>query len=281
LKTILYATDYSDNSIAALRQAQFWSELMNASLIVLHVFDVPISVASPVTLAYTQKEKRLFTEHHAKLKTFCWKHLDTYLHKTKIRFEVVENGMADDAIVEQAVELNADLIVVGTKGSSALKEFILGSTAKGLIGKAPCPVLVVPEGCDNTQMKTIVYATDFEGADIFAIRRLAKIAKALDATIKVVHISTKAEYAGDQQFQWFKDMVGQKIKYDKIEFFMIYSESVYEELLEFMVDSEADMLAMLERGQKGIMAKLFHRDLVKKMESGIGIPFLSFAVEGL
>jgi nucleotide-binding universal stress UspA family protein len=46
-------------------------------------------------------------------------------------------------IVELAVELKADLLVIGSAGHSELYERMLGSRADRLVHLAPCPVLVV------------------------------------------------------------------------------------------------------------------------------------------
>lgn len=70
MKTILYATDYSNNSVAALRMAHLLAKKFISKLIVMHIFDVPISVASPLSMSYMKKEKRLFVENRAKLKEF-------------------------------------------------------------------------------------------------------------------------------------------------------------------------------------------------------------------
>ncbi|MCL4839414.1 MAG: universal stress protein [Thermoanaerobaculia bacterium] len=47
------------------------------------------------------------------------------------------------ALLEAAEELGADLLVVGTRGSSGLEHFLLGSTAERVIERAGCPVLTV------------------------------------------------------------------------------------------------------------------------------------------
>ena len=65
MKTILYATDYSENSVAALRMAQLLAKKLGSKLIVMHVFDIPISLASPVSVSYLKKEKRLFVENRS------------------------------------------------------------------------------------------------------------------------------------------------------------------------------------------------------------------------
>lgn len=57
---------------------------------------------------------------------------------------VVEEGDVVERIVAAAAAERADYLVIGTEGRSALQELILGSTANGILRRAPCPVLVVP-----------------------------------------------------------------------------------------------------------------------------------------
>jgi nucleotide-binding universal stress UspA family protein len=281
MKTILYATDYSQNSIAALRLANVMAKKFEAKLIIMHVFDVPISLASPVSMTYLKKEKRLFVEHTAKLKSFCAEHLNDTLDKSVITFVVDEDGSVHNGILEKAFTFDADLLVVGTKGASPIKEFILGSTPKALIRKSSCPVLAVPAKSDVTSFKKMVYATDFEQADIFAIKRLVKIARKFDAEIRVIHITTEKEYAGKDQMEWFKEMLQEKVAYDNLEFDLIFSDTIFEELVKYLGDSEADTLAMLERKESTFYQKYVQTDMVTKMVKNIDIPLFSYSAVAL
>jgi len=52
-------------------------------------------------------------------------------------------GDAADAIIDVAEEQRADLIVVGNKGMTGAKRFLLGSVPNKVSHHAPCSVLVV------------------------------------------------------------------------------------------------------------------------------------------
>ncbi len=281
MKTILYATDYSENSIAALQSAHLLTQKFNAKLIVMHVFDIPISLASPVSVSYMNKEKKLFVEHRAKLKEFLSEHLGSSWEAANISFVVDEDGSVWNGILEKALKFDANMIVVGTKGASQVKEFLLGSTTKALIQRAPCTVLAVPKTVKCTHFKKMVYATDFEQADNFALRRLVKIAKKFDAQVRVVHITTQKEYAGEEKMEWFKEMLNEKVDYKKMDFDLIFSDTIFEELVWYLEDSEADLLAMLERKNNTFYQKYIQNDMVRKMVKDIKVPLLSFNVVGL
>jgi len=281
MKTILYATDYSENSVSALRLAYSLAKKFSAKLIVMHVFDMPITLASTVTVTYLKKEKKLYVENRAKLKNFVDHYLDTIEMYMDLNFVVYEGTSVSSSIIEKAIKFNADLICVGAKGTSVIKELLLGSTANTLLKKSPCALLVVPTGSEKTELTKMVYATDFEQADIFAINKLAKIAKKFDAQIRVVHITTRNEYDGEGQMEWFKETLKQKVDYAKMEFDLVFSENVFEDLLWYLENAEADLLVMLERKESTFYQKYFQSDKVQQMVKKSPVPLLSFNVGGL
>jgi len=56
------------------------------------------------------------------------------------------DGYAAGNIVEQAGELQASYIVLGSHGHTAFYDLLVGSTTHAVLKKAPCPVVVVPPG---------------------------------------------------------------------------------------------------------------------------------------
>lgn len=80
--------------------------------------------------------------------------------------EIVRPGLAVDqtllrdhaarAIVDQAREFGAELIVVGSRGHSTMETMLLGSTSAEVVDHAPCPVLVARE----PQIGSIILADD-------------------------------------------------------------------------------------------------------------------------
>jgi nucleotide-binding universal stress UspA family protein len=53
-------------------------------------------------------------------------------------------GPTVEVLLDEATDLGADLIVVGTHGHRALHRFLVGSTTDGLIRRSTIPVVVVP-----------------------------------------------------------------------------------------------------------------------------------------
>lgn len=276
MKTILCATDYSDNSISALKLADVLCDKLNADLHVIHVFDISATFISTVSLAYARLEEAAFNNHREKLDAFCWKHLNLKEAKKRPVIHVVENSIESDGILEKAEKIKADLILVGMTGSNIVKDLFMGSTATALIEKSPVPVLSVPFNSGVTELSTIVYATAFEEADILAIEKISQFAAAFNSEIKLIHVSTKKEYSGEDQMQWFKEMLKEKVTYKNISFEFRLSDDILSTLKAYLKEVDAGILAMLEREGNTLIPNLWHFDLVKRMKLERLVPLLSF-----
>ncbi|KGL62101.1 universal stress protein [Polaribacter sp. Hel1_85] len=276
MKRILHATDYSENAVPALKYAFNLSEKLNASLFVVHVFDYPTIFSKELKEPYENLEEKSYKTHHDMLVDFCTKHYEGDIDEVDLSFDAIEDKSIVNGIMKKANNLNADLIITGTKSEKVLKELLLGNTAKKLIEKAPCPVLTVPKVQNVKNLDTIVYASDFEKYDISAIYNLVSIAKPFNATIKIVHISLKEDDEEIRKMEWFTELLNEKIEYDNIDVEIIFSDNIFDALSSYLEDKNADMVAMLERNSKGIMNMLFHIDLVKKMETLGNVPLMSF-----
>jgi len=81
-------------------------------------------------------------------------------------------------------ETAADLVVVGARGASFLRQMVLGSTAERLVGTATLPMLVVKQVAHRPYASVLV-AVDFSDASLAALRCARAIAPG--ARIRVLH----------------------------------------------------------------------------------------------
>ncbi len=276
MKTILYATDYSDNSVSALHYACDLSEKLKANLIVLHVFDTPSFSGTYMLRPLKQIEKNAYEEQLAVLNTYCKKNIGEKLNRINVQMEVIHNVSILKGIMKKTKELDVDLVIIGMKDKHSNRGFLMGDIAKSLLTKISCPTLVVPNKSNIQTIKNIVYATDFESDDILAIENLISLALPFLAKIHIIHISSKEEYKGKDQMLWFKDLLKQKVDYKHLEFEFIISDSIFEELTSYLDKVNANLIVMLERDERSFLKKIFHKDLVKRVESQTEIPLLSF-----
>lgn len=279
MKTILCATDYSKNSVSALKYAYSLSTSMKAELKVIHVFDYPIVLddySLNTELSLKIIEENSIKMQNSELVLFCEKHLGTGLDKMNVSTEAFEGISVANAIISKANDIDAQLIITGMKGQNILRKIILGSTTKHLIEKSRYPVFAIPEDVTYNGIKTIVYATDLEEEDLGAIHKLTEIATPFNATIKIVHIAPLEETIEMERKEIIKEKINKYISYPNLQLDIFASNDVYSDLKAYVEKVNADVIALLEREDKSLTSSLFHRDLVKKMKSYGKIPLLSF-----
>lgn len=281
MKSLVYATDYSKASLAALHCAQAMSRLLSMRLIVTHVYDVPTVLGTQLDGAFPDLKKDAHKHETEKLIEFYETHKSGDPDPDELRIEPIENMSVLSGIIAKATEWHAHLIVVGMKGESTLRELLIGSTTKKLIDKAPCPVLAIPQNHSFENIRSMVYATDFELEDLRALEKIVALAEIFNAEVRVVHVTNDKEFAGPSKMEWFKSMALERINYENIHFELLESKDVAHSLKDYTEHLDAGLIGMLERSGKEGVAKWFRRDLVKQMASQSSIPLLSFNEQNL
>jgi len=135
--TILFSTDFSHASDAALPHAEALARQQGARLLVVHVEEPPLAYGGG-ELYYGIAEPDT-----ARIRAM--------LEAVKpadptIPFEQ-RLAMGDPAaeICRIAADEGAELIILGTHGRTGLFRLLMGSVAESILRRAPCPVLVYRE----------------------------------------------------------------------------------------------------------------------------------------
>jgi nucleotide-binding universal stress UspA family protein len=139
---VLGATDFSDPSLPALRAAAGEAARRGVPLALLHSMDIPLAAYS---VGLTGVPLPAVTPAiMADARTRLGDELKAFSGQPGADAEcLIADGPPAKAILEAARALPAELIVVGTHGSTALTRLALGSVAEAVLSDAPCSVLVV------------------------------------------------------------------------------------------------------------------------------------------
>jgi nucleotide-binding universal stress UspA family protein len=104
---------------------------------------------------------------------------------------VIDVGQPVSRILERAASLLADLIVMGTHGTSGFEHLVLGSVTEKVLRKAACPVLTVPPRAHATSQlpfKRLLCAVDFSDASLDAVRSAWSLAEESGASFTLLHV---------------------------------------------------------------------------------------------
>lgn len=141
--TLLVAVDFSSTSPKALARAQALASTFKASLHVLHVTELP---SYPVLedVAITGVAGAWVDELADKAMAAAQTRLNQLVADANIKADAIRvvAGVPKLAIVTEAKNAKADLIIIGRRGLSGLQR-LLGSTVDTVLHDAPCDVLAV------------------------------------------------------------------------------------------------------------------------------------------
>jgi nucleotide-binding universal stress UspA family protein len=140
IKKILVPLDGSDNSERALEVAISLAKNSNAKIVCFYSINIaPIAEAQIFDPIRCQIEEKKYAETvMQKAKATC--------AKNNVEFtKEIEYGMPGNTILRYIKNKNngIDLVVMGSRGKSGIKEIFLGSVSNYVLHKSPIPVLIV------------------------------------------------------------------------------------------------------------------------------------------
>jgi len=140
-KTILFATDFSEGSDFAFESALSLARKFDSKLLIVHIINEPVDLRGFYVphISFDKLEEEIEQGAEKLMEKFCRAHLQDYSNYETF----VLPGIPYDEIIKNAVQFNADLIVLGTHGRTGLDHVLFGSTAEKVVRKSPVPVMTI------------------------------------------------------------------------------------------------------------------------------------------
>ena len=274
MKKILFPTDFSEVSNNAFVYALKLAETLDAEIITLHVYELPVvnntdGYPSYLLEIYDVVEWSQFENYKGQIPQLRDIAAANNLSHIKMSHELLMGDLLS-AIREISKKEVIDYVVMGTKGASGLKETFLGSTAGNVLTEIDAFVLAVPENSHYSPIKNIAFTSRFQDKDRIAMAKLLRLAKAFDAKIHCLYVKMPSSEVKEVVVaNWelvFKD--------ENVDFHIIENDSVKDTILNFTETHNIDLLAMLHY-KKSFLEELFHFSLTKKIAHHIQIPILA------
>ena len=188
LKKILYATDFSEASLAALPIAAALARRFDSTLYVAHIWS-----ALPARMVSTFAAISAFDQ----LQAAADEQMMTLLKNERLIplkcVPVVAEGSPNDRILPIVADQDIDLIVIGTQGKSGFKKLLLGSVAETVCRTATCPVVTVGPNVDKRfytaeTIRNILCPVDLSGQSSAILPYAASVASEFDSDISLLHV---------------------------------------------------------------------------------------------
>ncbi len=276
-RNILCPIDLSDASVRPLAYAATLARWYAARLTVLHVvptFD-PMQVRSgslgdPVRIVHPMPREQVLDELRRALDTIGTATLDVTL--------AAEAGDAVPTIVDRAVAIPADLLVMGTHGRSGFDRLLLGSVTEKVLRKAPCPILTVPPHAParapaDFTFQQVLCPMDFSPSALQAFGFALDLARQVGGSVTVLHaiewLADEARAHAHFNVQEYRQhlvedaharlqaLLAEQPRTGCDAEDVVVTGRAYREILEAAAAQEADLIVMGAQGRGGVGLTLF------------------------
>ena len=139
-KNILVPTDLSEGAEEALDYACELASKLDATIHLVNVIGIPALGVPELGVAVTATMiDSMVVENQKAIDDLAARKCN----RARMGQVLLRTGDARDVINQTALEVGADLIVMGTHGRRGVTRALLGSVAETVVRSAPCPVLTV------------------------------------------------------------------------------------------------------------------------------------------
>lgn len=134
----MVAVDGSERSLRTAQRAVEYAKLINGSVVIVHVVQLPQYVAA--------EQQNKMRQELAKRAEMAFESALKIAGEMGVKVETKSletTGSVVATICDAAVDEHIDLLVVGTRTTRDVTKIMLGSVSEGVIANAKCDVLVV------------------------------------------------------------------------------------------------------------------------------------------
>lgn len=273
---VLLPTDFSENAFNAISYAINFFESKECNFYLLHVNKIENMVVSTESYIPTADviEEVYVTPSRNKLRQLLKNISENLKPSKKHRFyTLTDNYFFLESVRKHVEEKKIDIVVMGTKGATGLKEYITGSNTGDVITKVKCTTLVVPENASYNKLKEIAFPSDYNlSYDINILQPLTNILKDTKSNLRIIHIQNKDASLNPEQHN-HKEMLNDYFEEFNPSFHFLTNKKV-EDAIQCFVESRAiDMIVMVAKNLNYFQNILFHTK-VEKITYHTDIPFL-------
>lgn len=268
-KTILAPTDFNKRAKTAHKYALEVASRSKSRLHLLHAVEEPYDFATRVEEVVEAASEVAQEKFEQMIRTV--RKREEY-RGLPIEFQI-KRGMPYSTIMETARDINADLIIMGTKGESSIKRILFGDITSNVILDSGIPVLTVPENSKKPYLDRIIFATDYRESDLDSLKQTVELARTFEAEIRVLHVDENTSIDSQIRFRGFREMACETIDFPEIQFEKIEAERFTKGISEYVTDNPISLI-VLTRYKKRFLKTLLWANNTQELTYYTHVPML-------
>ncbi|WP_051199779.1 universal stress protein [Christiangramia echinicola] len=276
MKSIILPTDFSENSINAIRYALHLFKDYKCTFYLLHTFTPTAYHSGKAFHNFTALELVHATRDVAveKIKELR-DTLKTEFKNPKHRLKwVVDFNLLISKIRSLVKEKNIDLIIMGTQGATGAREIFLGTQTMYTIKKVNRPVLAVPSGYVYKKPEEVLFATDYKILREEELLFLEFFTRLHSSRLHVLNVYTENL---DEQQRANRKRLSEFLKDKKAVFHITEGKDIPEAIENFQKENNIDLIIMVHK-KHGFFENILFKPVINKLVYHTNTPFMVIPV---
>ncbi|WP_165748529.1 universal stress protein [Cellulophaga sp. Z1A5H] len=272
MKQILVPTDFSENSFNALAYAVAFYKNTACTFYLMNIGSLSESgiVSNGLALNYnkvdTHSKMELLEEN---IKEISKKH-PSEQHQF---YGLQEFGNFIDIIRKTILEKKIDLIVMGTKGTSTLKNTFIGSNTEDVITKVAANLLIVPQKCTFQPIGKVAFPTNFNNFYSFdLLESLTEILRISNGELEVMSVMLTDQLNNSQEKNknYLHEYLDEVFE-ERYHFYSEKNKNIKDAIEDFTITHAIDMTIMAAKNLNYLQQLLFN-STIKRISRHTKIP---------
>ncbi|MBS1563086.1 MAG: universal stress protein [Bacteroidetes bacterium] len=271
MKTIIVPTDFSSIADNALRFATDMAKHIRASLLLLHVYQVPVAVSDMPMVTLNADEMKADSERDlAEAK-------DRIVQSTMGSVPVFTQarlGSVSTELEDICKSMQPFAVVMGTHGDSRTMPTVFGSNSLAAMRRLHVPVMLIPPGVSFRPVQKIGLACDMQKvAPSTPEKEIKTIVKEFGAELHVLNVDRRFEHfapSSRQEAATLQNMLEELHPH----YHFIYRDNIEESLDDFAQRNDLDFLIVVPK-RHAFPEGLFHRSCSKKLAAQAHVPVMA------
>ena len=277
MKKIIVPIDFSEHSEYALRTAAKLAKKNNAELIVLHMLEMSDIILSASDGFQNQKAAFFIKLAEQKFEKF----LDQDFLKDINVTSIIKHFKVFSEVNDVAKKHDADLVVMGSHGTSGVMEFFVGSNTERVVRNSEIPVLVVKNNISQINFDVVTFACDFSKESIPSYKKALNMFEKTGSKMYLVYVNLP-----NDRFKSSLEIEKSVVDFlmeadgntDRIEALNYVSDYTIEDgILNFSNKIGADIIAIPTHGKKGL-AHFFEGSVGEDVANHATLPVITFKI---
>ncbi len=276
MKNILLPTDFSENSVNAIKYALRFFEKRNCNFYLLHTFTPASYHSGKAFQNFTSMELVHATRDAAaeKIKALIADLKSEFKNQKHHLKWVVDFNLLIGKIRSMVKEKNIDLIIMGTQGANGAKEIFLGTHTMYTIKKVNCPVLAVPSGYHYKKPEEILFATDYNILRPQDLRFLEYYIGLHSARLHILNVYTETL---DEKQREHRKQLSEFLKDRKPVFHLTEGDDIPEAVEAFQKENNIDLMMMVHK-KHSFFENILFKPVINQLVYHTNVPFMVMPV---